>query len=221
MLTALLLIQALAFQPTTTETGVERSWEEMPVHWRYDDSERPEYLSEDAVLEAVRASFESWNAVPNARVRFIEDDGGVPESEVNVVYWQPEWSWDEDVLAITSTWAAESGEILKFRIAINAKDPDWGTDGHRQSMDVQNALTHEVGHSLGLAHDPRHGEATMAATAKRGEVRKRDLHSSDQEGARYLYPGPNAGTSSCSSAPEPAFLALFAPLILAVRRRRT
>jgi len=221
MITALLLSQALAFEPSTTDAGVERAGEEMPVPWRYDDSHRPDHLSQDAVAQAVRDSFESWNAVPGARVRFIEDDGGVPESEVNVVYWQPEWSWDADILAITSTWAAESGEILQFRIAINARDPEWATDGHRRSMDVQNALTHEVGHSLGLAHDPRHGEATMAATAKRGEVRKRDLHSSDQEGARYLYPGPDAPTSSCSSSPEPSLFLLFAPLFATIRRRRT
>ncbi len=58
--------------------------------------------------------------------------------------------------------------------------------------DLENTLTHEVGHFIGLAHpykDGRH-DSTMYFAATVGEVRKRDLEVDDINGVTYLYPVP-------------------------------
>jgi MYXO-CTERM domain-containing protein len=65
-------------------------------------------------------------------------------------------------------------------------------------MDVQNTLTHETGHSLGLDHspDPR---ATMYASAPFGETSKRVLGTDDIQGICALYP---RGANSVSCVPD-------------------
>jgi uncharacterized protein (TIGR03382 family) len=54
-------------------------------------------------------------------------------------------------------------------------------------MDIQNTITHEAGHSLGLAHttDPN---ATMYATAPEGETSKRVLGADDIQAICAIYP---------------------------------
>jgi hypothetical protein len=192
-LLALLAQAALAYQPTLNPMGAETAWDRMPVRWTYDDEGRPNEVSEDAARAAARAAFGAWNGVAGAKVNFIEVPTAL-DDEVNVVGWQPEWRWDEDILALTTTWSTEDGEIQGFRVLLNATHPEWTTTGHADKIDVQNTLTHEVGHALGLGHDEDHPEATMAPTANEGEVRKRDLHRSDEDGARYLYPGEGGAT---------------------------
>lgn len=202
----LLATTASAFQPSTNQSGHEVSWDVMPVHWAYEHEGSPDSLDHGQALMAVREAFNAWNAVPGARVRFIEDDGGTPADELNVVYWDDDWKWDPDILALTSTWSKESGTLVQFSIAMNGSDPDWDTSGRETAMDLQNALAHEVGHALGLAHDNDHGDATMAPTAAPGETRKRDLHRSDEAGARYLYPGAHGEPLHCSTTHAPTHL---------------
>lgn len=209
----------LAFEPSTNGHGAEVSWEVMPVHWAYVDEGRPNNVEAERARIAVREAFASWNAVNGARVRFIEDDGTTPADELNLVYWEPEWSWSSDILALTSTWSRPDGDLVAFSIGINAEDPVWSTEGDRDAMDLQNAITHEVGHALGLAHDPRHADATMAPTASEGETRKRNLHRSDEAGARFLYPDVGAACSSVEATPS-LLWTLAVGLLTALGRRR-
>lgn len=217
----LLSTSALAYQPSTNKHGNEVSWEVMPVHWAYVDEGRPADVPREEAVHAVREAFAEWNAVLGARVRFIEDDGTTPEFDVNLVYWDDEWAWDPDILALTATWSTRSGELVNFSIGINARDPAWATDGRKDAMDLQNALTHEVGHALGLAHDPQHADATMAPTASEGETRKRDLHRSDEDGARSIYPGdPTALHCATADAPPSLLWTLAISVLAALGTRR-
>lgn len=217
----LVVTPALAFEPNTNDAGAETAWDVMPVWWRYEDAGRPANLTRDEAEAAVRGAFESWNNAPGARVRFIEDDGNVADAEVNRIVWQPAWSWDSDILALTRTWTLPDGEIVHFDVTLNAEDPVWSTSGANDTMDLQNAMTHEVGHALGLGHDEEHASATMAPTASPGETRKRDLHRSDEDGARYLYPATEAAPIACSTTPAPAAAGLLALAVtlLGFRRR--
>lgn len=219
----LLTTAAHAFEPAVNGAGIEVQWEIMPVYWRYDDVGRPAGLTQAGAHDAVQRAFDEWNHVPGASVRYIEADATTPEDDLNVVYWADGWPWDSEILALTSTWATEDGEIVAFDISLNGDDHSWATDGRKDAMDLRNALTHEVGHALGLAHDEAHGDATMAPTASDGETRKRDLHRSDEDGARYLYPGDattRGAACSGAAAPETLALALLGAMLLAAGRRR-
>ena len=66
-------------------------------------------------------------------------------------------------------------------------------------IDVQNTMTHEAGHTLGLAHamDPT---ATMYATAPPGETSKRTLGTDDTQAICDIYP-KGARTVTCAGDP--------------------
>ncbi|BDG07001.1 matrixin family metalloprotease [Anaeromyxobacter paludicola] len=63
-------------------------------------------------------------------------------------------------------------------------------------IDVQNTVTHELGHVLGLDHPPLAG-ATMSATATPGETSKRVLAASDVAGICTAYPASYTPSDAC------------------------
>ncbi len=113
-----------------------------------------------------------------------------------------------------------------------APAPDCACTSKGQSacidIDVQNTVTHESGHFIGLAHPPANDPnyATMDATAASGETSKRTLTQDDVNGVCTIYPagGPTAacaqgGGCGCRSAGPEGAIALLGLLALARRRR--
>jgi hypothetical protein len=98
-----------------------------------------------------------------------------------------------EALAQNTFWYnTGSGEILDSDIRFNS-DYLWNTSGSSSGYDVQNACTHELGHSLSL--DDLYGmndvEKTMYGYISVGEIKKRTLDPDDIAGICYLYPDPN------------------------------
>ena len=56
-------------------------------------------------------------------------------------------------------------------------------------MDVQNIITHEIGHSAGMndLYSTSCLQETMYGYSTEGEIKKRDLNSGDITGIRKLY----------------------------------
>lgn len=150
----------------------------------------------------------------------------------NLVFRKTSWNYDPQALAITTVFAIQSsGTILDADVEINAvpthKMFRWGDliDGlgvEGPTEDLQNTLTHEFGHLLGLDHtcylpgnkiakdhtgqdiprcddaSPTIMEATMFASVATGDTVRRSLAPDDIAGVCAIYP-PNE--ARCPTVP--------------------
>ncbi len=179
-------------------------------------------LTEDEVAQILGRSITTWRQVQcegaplGVEIGILEPvstceaplyrDGG---GNVNTLMFVEDWierEYDPSAFAVTTVWHRRStGEILDVDMEVNELRGPYGVcppEGcvDNRLVDLENVLTHELGHYLGLAHsaDP---EATMFASAAAGETTKRDLAGDDIEGICAIYP---RGTPSgdCNHAPR-------------------
>lgn len=115
------------------------------------------------------------------------------------------WDHPEEVIALTTvTYKKRSGQIQDADIELQAAPhadgeaflfttvnaPPCSADSVSVScvaMDVQNTMTHEIGHLLGFDHVPGLG-STMEASALVGETNKRIIDSGTAQGFCDTYP---------------------------------
>ena len=150
---------------------------------------------------AVYRSFNTWEAIECSYVTFnfmgsnsVQKPGFEPSPgsiNTNIIYFENE-QWPEEYtvhdIAITVLFFnTRSGEIYNADIIFNDIGLEFATDGRSYSHDLQNTLTHELGHVLGLDHE-WDTNVTMYFTADLGEVSKRTLHQDDMNGACTIYP---------------------------------
>jgi hypothetical protein len=76
----------------------------------------------------------------------------------------------------------EANDVFFFFTTVDGVPCGTTPDPTCISSDVQNTMTHELGHALGLAHAPDTW-STMYATADKGEIIKRQI---DSDSARFL-----------------------------------
>jgi hypothetical protein len=184
-------------------------------------------LSLEQVTGAVRRSFLTWSSPSCTDLQTLLEGitdrdatnltSGESEADLrNVVRWQstawpPAGSEDtlvtSDMLALTVlVFNAETGVILDADIDVNGVDYAWsvaeGSEGSESAMDIENVLTHEVGHLFGLGHTPE-AEATMFLLQEPGETSKRSLEDDDIAGICAIYPF-GAPTPLGEGQPRPA-----------------
>lgn len=156
----------------------------------------------------------------------------------NVVFVSADWCASPPgecreplALAITTVFARTSGEIVDADVEVNATDFQWGdlvtTPALGGKHDLQNALTHEMGHFIGLDHtcyaekagttapidengqpvpscfDLNLSEAvrmtTMFASAEPGDVSKRSLEADDLQAVCATYPRGAVDPLQCAN----------------------
>jgi hypothetical protein len=131
----------------------------------------------------------------------------------NIVGVPPTWTHvgSNDTLSLaTLTFNADTGEIYDVDLEINGGIP-WALNNPvpADGFDLQSALTHEVGHMLGLAHSPV-VEATMFAAYVPGSIGQRTLDKDDQNAVCTVYPnraqrlaaGGLIPSTGCNLAPD-------------------
>jgi len=231
MITNFLLTSALAFEVQTLATGEEMYWGRMPVTYAWAGGETPAIPD---VPAAIDASFTAWADVDEAWIsvdeRATDLAPTVDLDEENLVFFTSDWPEGNEALAITTTWTDDSGAIVQYDIYINATVP-WSTTGADDAFDLRAAVTHEVGHVLGLGHSEVAG-ATMFAKHEHADLHRRELHDDDVEAARYLYGDPppepvDTGTEPSRAASvcqtgsgAPTGVAFTGLLVLTLLRRR-
>jgi predicted Zn-dependent protease len=195
--------------PTRTDEATRRSWQQDSVLVYVDSSLG--WLGPGA-FEAVQAAAHTWQeAEPNLpliEVRPLRDEersGMMSRSDRNIVSFSPAGAPEaKGALAITiAASEAASHAMVDAHIVINGEHR-FGVFGTPRTdapaYDLQNVLTHEFGHFLGLGENYTDTESTMYVESARGETKKRDLEPADVSAIAGLYPTSQAEASGCGGA---------------------
>ncbi len=158
----------------------------------------PDGLTGADAETALRRAMDAWNDVPCSYARF--EWGGLRHSAEDVADDEIAVQFSDDFEAIPHTLALFTGPHpappLGIDIFVNTLTYDWILDpqpmpdfhdAHRPTAVLPAALTHELGHVLGLDHTQVHNAATMAAHYL-VDGSQSELSADDKLGLCELYP---------------------------------
>ena len=200
---ALLAATQVGWSVYTTTTGSVVRWYVPDVHASVDSRGSSSIAGEGAFL-AVQKSMATWNDVVQCAHPTLVYDGKVtgvspgPTTPTNVILWENEAEWNANghaaearkhVIALTTLYY-DDGTGTAHRFDLELADFAFtftATDNPAAAMaDVQNTVTHELGHVLGLDHSTV-PDATMYLSAPSGDLEKRDLAADDIAGLCFIY----------------------------------
>jgi hypothetical protein len=194
----------------------------------------------DEIVHATTAAASAWSGGQNActylEINVTTSDATPPKAGLDytnaVLFRVQSWSYAAEALAITSVFVDKAdGRIIDGDIEVNDKNFEWtdlDLDPAAKKQDLQNALTHEMGHLIGLDHtcfangtpgpvptDNNGNEipncdnapaavqaTTMFASAIPGDTAKRTLEPDDIQGVCDIYPVAD-NPQRCPAKDEP------------------
>ena len=166
-------------------------------------------VAESEAVAAVQAAYEHWNESANCQQPFLQFEDALDgdeyaaelrvgfdpdklEENKNVFIWVDNpnlWNHGPGVLGLTTlTYNTCNGKVVDGDIEVNAGFFPFSVTGDPGplELDLQNTVTHEVGHLLGLDHSLE-PEATMFFNSPEGETGKRSIEEDDRVGLCCLY----------------------------------
>jgi len=162
-------------------------------------------LPAETVYRILRESFQIWEDVPTAHVRFIDQGLSAtltPSSSDrrNLLIFDRDGSWLEapessGIIAATLIQSSSfSGQITDADIVFNDKQFRFvSSGGSGTSINLKDVAVHEIGHFLGLDHSPLKGAALVRPTmnpfySADGPGQSSSLEADDRTGLSVLYP---------------------------------
>lgn len=168
------------------------SWKAKPVNYSINTS-NSQGLSEDFIVSAISTSAETWDAATSAEL--FNNSYSIDPSAIygtrdgkNIIAFG---SYSNNgVIAITSIWFSKvNKQIVEFDQLYNTYF-QWGdATADPALMDLQNIVTHEFGHAVGLndLYTKQCSAVTMYGYSSEGETSKRTLEQADITGLRRMY----------------------------------
>lgn len=188
-----------AFEQTKTDDGKPVYWTKECVVYHINEIGAPQVADKEGTFAAIRRSFQTWNNVDCSYIRLV--DGGFTNISksgdnddsrnlgINILVWRDKGQWphQKKVIALTSIlFNPDTGVIADTDIELNS-DFSFSVGDQNVQIDIENTVTHELGHTLGLDHSSII-ESTMFASAPLGEIKKRTLETDDINGLCSIYP---------------------------------
>jgi hypothetical protein len=180
-------------------------------------------VDRERLANALSRSAATWNEVgsgPTINVELpneVESASSSPDGRNTVsMFLGEEWPYPEDAGAVTTIYSDDQGDALEIIEADIMLNPSFDWRYH----DLENVLTHEIGHALGLPDLDRPGEATMYYLVLPGETRKRDLAHEDRRLLVLLYDGVEIGEEEPEGCPDGFQIAALLGLFSLRRRFR-
>lgn len=186
-----------AFEVCTTSQEYEMKWRTSSVKYWVNTAGGP-----SGSYSAITSAMDTWTNVDTSIFTFsYEGTSNIPNPNQydgkNIVGFLSFTSLGfTQSLGVSYIWHYPStGEIIETDIFLNTDYP-LSTDMSLNSFDVQNMVTHELGHSLCLddLYSTNDSEKTMYWVMSKGETKKRTLDQDDINGITYLYAGIPTGT---------------------------
>lgn len=231
-----------AYVRTTTRSGAALRWRGDCLGLVVHAGNPPPNLTPEVFLNAARAAAAAWSrpGVSCTELVLVVEGSDAAAANAshdrvnNVTFRRGRWCreprdpsepcYDASALAITTVTAQErDGVILDADIEVNAVNFTWDdivARGSRGAQDIQNTLTHEFGHFIGLDHNcygggdqprprdhdgqpvpdcttapPEVKRATMYAAVIRGDTTRRMLSEDDLRAVCDIYPATGAGAA--------------------------
>lgn len=192
-------LTASAFELRTDSQGDVVKWQRSLVFVL--DPALSQKLGDVAAASAVRAAIaELDDATPELTVSVKDGEVHGPGYDLdpqaqnqNEIIALTDWPYTDGALASTVvTVNARTNEIIDTDIVFNCEQHTFKvltspTPSTMDVDDVQNTVTHEIGHALGLMHNPMDEDVVMFPRAAAGEVAKRVLRDDDRHGLEALY----------------------------------